>query len=215
MKYVAVTADLVKSTRLPNRAAVQEKVKEALRNINSKFNKEIVVKFSFSGGDEFQGLMRSAKAAFNIVKEFQKQLYPIKAYFGVGLGTLSTGLAKTTVEMDGECFRLSRQAIEQAKKDKQEIVFRTGDQEKDDALNTVMSLISAIKSSWKDIHYRRIWDYEQLGSLEKVAEKEKVSIRAISKTLQIANYEALKRAKEFVDKQLQVEIQNSTPRVEN
>ena len=206
MKYVAVTADLVKSTRLPNRAAVQEKVKEALRNINSKFNKEIVVKFSFSGGDEFQGLMRSAKAAFNIVKEFQKQLYPIKAYFGVGLGTLSTGLAKTTVEMDGECFRLSRQAIEQAKKDKQEIVFRTGDQEKDDALNTVMSLISAIKSSWKDIHYRRIWDYEQLGSLEKVAEKEKVSIRAISKTLQIANYEALKRAKEFVDKQLQVEI---------
>ncbi|MDI6840202.1 MAG: SatD family protein [bacterium] len=198
MEYAVITDDIVRSSKLSNRAAVQSEIKSILHKINKRFANDIIVEFSFSGGDEFQGLVKLDSKVFTIIKEFQKQLYPVKTYFGVGFGKVTTDIAKTTVEMDGNCFHLSRDALEQAKKSSQEIVFFTGNKESDVVLNTVFLLISAIKSSWKDIHYRRIWEYEELGTLERVAKKEERSAREISKTLQDAKYNAIKRAEEFV-----------------
>ncbi len=197
-----ITGDLVGSSKLLDRGKVQTQVRSTLHKMNRAFRQDIVVGFAFSGGDEFQGLVKLGDKVFAMIKEFQKQLYPVKVYFGIGYGEISTPIAKTTVEMDGECFHHSRKAVEYAKKLHQEIVFITGNEEKDAILNTVLQLISALKSSWKDIHYRRIWKYEKLNTLEQVAEKEAVSLRAVSKTLQDAKYDAIRNAEEFICQEL-------------
>ncbi len=178
--YVAVTGDLIKSREIPNRSEIQVKLHNILNKINLCFRKEIAVKFSVTLGDEFQGLLNSLEKSFDIINEIQRLMYPVKISFGVGYGYISTKISKRTVDMDGECFMKSREALQQAKKSGEEIVYNTSP-DADLTINTIISLISAIKSDWKDIHYRRTWLYEKLGTLKKVAKSEKVSKQMISK----------------------------------
>lgn len=41
-------------------------------------------------GDEFQGLLNNPAYAIEIVKYIQRELYPVKLRFGIGIGEIST-----------------------------------------------------------------------------------------------------------------------------
>lgn len=192
-RYVAVTCDLVKSREIPNRRKVQEKLLVVLNSINKEFKDFVIVKFSMTIGDEFQGLLSGIEKSYDICRTIEKEVYPLKVVFGVGIGHVSTNIARRTSEMDGICFVRSRYALEKAKKDNQSIVFFSGNQSwmMDSTLNTIIMLIDTIKQSWKDIHYRRVWGYEELKTLEAVARREKVSFQMIDKSLKTARYEQI------------------------
>jgi len=154
-KYTVITGDLVKSREISERYKVQIKLQKVLNAVNKKFRDDIVVNFSITLGDEFQGLLYTPEKSFDIIKEIQREIYPVRISFGVGSGTISTKIAKKTTEMDGECFRKSREALLEAKKLKQEIIYNTGT-DIDLSVNTILRLIYSIKSDWKKIHYHRI-----------------------------------------------------------
>lgn len=202
-KLVVITGDLVKSREIKERLKIQLKIKSTLEKVNRRFEKVILVKFSITIGDEFQGLMTSLKQSHSIIKEISRYLYPISVCFGVGEGGISTKISKRTTEMDGECFLLSRRALIEAKKRRQTLIYQTNNNSRDVFINTIIMLQDAIKQNWKDLHYRRVWEYEKYGTTEKVAKKEGVSSRAISKALRVAKYNEIKRAEEVIENSLQ------------
>ncbi|MCD6422562.1 MAG: hypothetical protein J7L42_00380 [Elusimicrobia bacterium] len=192
--FVALTGDVVASRKISYRSRFQQKLLKVIEKINKEFKKVLVVKFAITVGDEFQGLLNSLETSYEIVKEFHQNLFPVKLTFGVGAGRISTAIRKRTSEMDGECFVFSRKALEQAKKLKQSVVYITGKKDRDIAVNTIISLIDTIKSNWKEIHYRRVFRYQCLGTLEEVAKKEKVSKQVISKMFSQIKYAEVKEA---------------------
>lgn len=200
--YTTITGDLVKSREIPNRSRVQIKLANVLDKINKQFRDFIVVKFSITLGDEFQGLLKSPEKSYDIIKEIQKLLYPVKISFGISVGSISTKIMKKTTEMDGECFTHSRAALQKAKEENQSTVYITGNSEKDLTINTIIMLIDTIKNNWKERHYRRVWLYEKLGTHKKVANKEKISRQMITKILQIIKYKEIKSAEESLRKLL-------------
>ena len=196
--YVAIIGDIIRSRNILSRNKVQKNIRRILTYINRKLHSNIVVPFTIIRGDEFQGLVNNLSSGYEIILELEKLLYPIKISYGVGFGTISTTLEKTTAEMDGECFHRSRQAIEDRKQNEQSIVFQTGNPRLDTAINTILSLQSSIKASWKNIHYRRIMRYEKVGSIEKVADIERVSFQAVSKTMIQAKYKKFKASQDTI-----------------
>jgi hypothetical protein len=135
--------------------------------------------------------------------EIENRLYPLKVRFGIGWGSISTEIGKTTAEMDGECFHRSRQALEMAKRLDRNTIFQTGDDALDKTVDAILFLLNSIKADWEDIHYQRIRRYEETGSQEMVAKAEGVSQQAISKTLKSCKYEAVKAGQEAIDALLQ------------
>ena len=195
-KYTVITGDIIKSRELKNRQRVQEVLKNVLMRINEKYRECIFVNFSLTAGDEFQGLVSKIGKSYAIIKDIEKGIYPIKARFGVGVGKIATSFSDNIGEMDGECFIRSREALENAKKLDQFVIYNIGIHEMDISLNTILMLIDAIKKSWKNMHFKRAWLYEELKTYEKVAEKENISKQRVSKMFRNIKYDKVKRAEE-------------------
>lgn len=199
MKYCAITGDLIKSREIEQRHKVQAKLVKILDKVNKNFRNVIVVKFTVTLGDEFQGLINSLAESYKIITFITKLIHPVEISFGVGEGGISTSIENTTSKMDGECFFRSREALEEAKKISQSVVYNT-QTDVDLMINAIIRLIDAIRNDWKSIHYKRIWLYEKLGTLEKVAKVEKVTKQMISKMLIDIKYDKVKEAKETIEK---------------
>ncbi len=53
----------------------------------------------------------------------------------------------------------------------------------DQLINTIFSLITAIKSRWNERHFKLYWSYKELGTYREVAEIENVTPQAICDVL--------------------------------
>jgi hypothetical protein len=175
---------------------LQRLILRSLRVVNRKFGADLVTPFVLTLGDEFQGVLRSPVQAHLCVGEFERLLYPAGACFGLGVGGVTTKLAGDSRQMDGSCFRFSREALTTAKKEGRLLVVQSDCSWLDLAVNSVLLLLGAIKSSWEEVHYRRTWLYDELGTMRRVAERERVSIPAVRKTLVVGKFGSVRRAQE-------------------
>ena len=194
--YTAITGDLVDSRKLPDRQKVQKQLQNILIQVNRRYRQQIAVRFSIILGDEFQGLLFSPQPSYPLIREIQRQIYPVRVKFGVGIGPLATRIMPSTSSMDGVCLLNSRQALLLTKKSRATIVYQSEQTDYDRLINTIILLIDALQSHWQEIHYRRVTLYEQLGSRQAVARKEKVSPQMISKMFQDIHLEEIKKAEE-------------------
>lgn len=92
---------------------IQEKLKKILDNVNSIYNNDISAKFLITLGDEFQGLLEITAPILEIIKYIQREIYPIKLRFGVGIGNVSTLINhEAAIGADGPAFYAAREMIE-------------------------------------------------------------------------------------------------------
>lgn len=96
--------------------------------------------------------------------------------------------------MDGDCFRLSRSALEEANKRKKCIIWKTGSEWFDTAINTMNMLIETIQKDWKEYYFRRFWLYQDYGNIKKVSEIEGITKQAVAKSLAKAHYQEVLEA---------------------
>lgn len=194
--YCAITGDLVRSREIQQRNEVQMKLAKTLDEVNKQFRNIIKVKFSITLGDEFQGLIKSLEESYDIIEYIMRLIYPVRISFGVGEGAIYTSIEETTSKMDGQCFFRSREALEKAKKRNQSLIYITGDEKRNVAVNTILMLMDTVRQNWKDLHWRRVWKFEELGTYKAVAKVEKVSFQKIFKSLKVAKYKKIKLAEE-------------------
>ena len=113
MQYYAIIGDIKRSKKIENRCEIQEKLKKILDNVNSIYNNDISAKFLITLGDEFQGLLEITAPILEIIKYIQREIYPIKLRFGVGIGNVSTLINhEAAIGADGLAFYAAREMIE-------------------------------------------------------------------------------------------------------
>lgn len=178
---VVIIADVRGSRKMESneRYEGQLYLKSAIIQVNENFSDWIEAPFMITRGDEFQGVLYDIQSAFRIMLELERLLFPLQLRYGIGKGSIQRMGSKIPIEMDGPAFHHANAALNQIKKSRQCFLCRTENANIDLVVNTVLSLMWAIKSKWNEITFNRYWKYKELGTLEKVAQLESVSAQAI------------------------------------
>ena len=158
--YYAIIGDIKNSKEIDNRYEVQNKLKKILDDINLKYKADIKANFLITLGDEFQGLLNSPAFAIEIVKYIQRELYPVKLRFGIGMGEISTVInEKAAIGADGPAFYAAREIINFLKNEEKHLKNQAPDIQIEyynsksieiDEINIMLALIKVIEDSWTD-----------------------------------------------------------------
>ena len=212
--YVAIIGDIKESKKINNRNEIQKKLIQVLEEINLKYDTDISSKFIITLGDEFQGLLCNGANTLRIISEIERKMYPIKIRFGVGVGTITTEVNKEmSLGADGPGYYKARNAIEYLKDNEKKNQTNTADirfevesenQSTTIMINTILSLLTAIKDLWSDRQREIIWDMlEHQDSQVDVAKRLKIKQPAVQKSLAKGKYYAYKDALETIGKALE------------
>jgi len=203
--YIAIIGDMKNSKIMNNRNSVQNKLRNVLSRVNEKYSKDISAKFMITLGDEFQGLLHDGGQVMNIIEEIQREMYPVEIRFGIGVGPITTDInIEMAIGADGPGYYKARQAIEFLKENEQKNMTHAsgirievdGDNEAATAMtNTVLSLLTVVKSHWTDRQREIIWDtMKYQDSQAKSAGRLKVAQSSIQRGLKSGNFYAYRDA---------------------
>jgi hypothetical protein len=198
MSIVVVTCDLIQSKDLSKRSEIQEKLKETIKIVNKEYSKDILCPFIIIWGDSFQGALKSFKGLYKIQEIFEENI-STEFRCGIGIGEISTKISSTTLDMDGQAFHRSKDALKIAEKNQWRIYILSGNEPFDDMMNTIFILLYEIKTNWTEkqkgvIKLRRKgWTYEKIG-----AEKG-ISKQSVHKILKAAHWKSASEAKRTLD----------------
>lgn len=207
--YCVLIGDISKSRALRDRAAIQERFKAAIEEINQRFTDSIVSKFLITIGDEFQGVLNDVAKSYDVIMAMRELLYPVEFVFGVGVGTITTEIAPEAIGMDGPAFHNARAALEEGKEEGYEVRYCGLGESLDYVVNATLVLIEALKRKWTEHQLKVITVYRQTGSQAEVARRLEVSRSAINKTLAAAGWDAVVVGEDVVKKLLCADVQKS------
>ncbi|MBW6473130.1 MAG: SatD family protein [Anaerolineaceae bacterium] len=209
--YVAIIADIKGSKAIENREIIQEKLKMTLHNVNNKYSTYIGSKFTITLGDEFQGLLFNGEQILPIISEIEQEMYPISIRYGVGIGEITTHIdPEIAIGADGPGYYKAREALEylkQTEKKKQagraniriEAVGKR--QPSMELINSIFSLLTAIKDSWTERQRETIWNMlNYQDSQNEVAERLGITQPSVQKNLVKGSYYEYKDALGVVQK---------------
>lgn len=214
--FVAIIGDIKESKKIENRNEVQKKLRQVLTEINEKYDNDIYSRFIITLGDEFQGLLCNGANTMNIISEIERKMYPVKIRFGVGAGAITTDISREmSIGADGPAYYKARNALETLKdneKKKQKnasaIGFEADGHNRHNngteiMINTILSLLTAIKDSWSDRQREIIWDMQEHNDSQvDTAGRLKIKQPAVQKSLSKGKYYAYKDALDTVGKAL-------------
>lgn len=211
--YIAMIGDIKQSKNVKNRGEVQRNLQRILSEINDKYESDIASKFVITLGDEFQGLLLSGYNTMKILTEIERKIYPVQLRFGIGIGDVTTDINKEmSIGADGPAYYKAREAIDYIKSNEKkklavptDVRVEADDDKKNTTylLNTILSLMMGIKSSWSNRQREIIWDMlEHQDSQSAVASRFQIKQPAIQKSLALGNYYGFKEAMDSMDKAL-------------
>lgn len=211
--YLAVIGDIKESKSIKNRTEVQEKLKSVLRGINKKYAKDFASRLTVTLGDEFQGLLSSGENIIAMIFAIERNMYPTKIRFGIGIGDITTPIDhKLAIGSDGPGYYKAREAIQYLKQNEKKkqssqsdirIKIFGGEYPAAELINTILSLMTAIKHSWTDRQRHTIWDMlEHQDSQTKAAKRLGITQSSVQKNLVNGNYYTYKAAASIVQKAL-------------
>lgn len=207
--YCVLIGDISKSRELRDRAAIQERFKAAIEEINQRFTDSIVSKFLITIGDEFQGVLNDVAKSYDVIVAIRELLYPVEFVFGVGVGTITTEIAPEAIGMDGPAFHNARAALEEGKEEGYEVRYRGLGESLDYLINATLVLIEALKRRWTERQFKVITIYRQTGSQAEAARRLKVSGSTISQILAAASWDAVAVGEDALKKLLSIGVQKS------
>jgi hypothetical protein len=146
--YLAIIADIRGSRRLPDRQAVQDRLRTTLADLEQRFAADLAAGFAITTGDEFQVLLHDPAAGVPVVVACDEALTGLPLRFGLGWGPLATRLEARAVGMDGPCFHAARAAIDHAAAEDRWLAVRGLDPTAEAALDGIFALLGAIRAGW-------------------------------------------------------------------
>ncbi|GAA0479787.1 SatD family protein [Alkalibacterium indicireducens] len=159
---IALISDIIASRKMKEREQIQNILTSILTDINKNFKGAIESNLTITLGDEFQGIVNSAEAAFLIIDlislRFQTRTKEeigeeVTLRWGIGIGRLSTPIKnrKVSIGTDGPAYWHAREAIESVHQynDYGQLNEKlASDQPEIDFLNSIIRLQNVIKNDW-------------------------------------------------------------------
>lgn len=212
--YIAIIGDIKGSRNIEDRNYVQKKLRKTLDEINLKYDSEISSKFMITLGDEFQGLLSNGANTMRMITEIEQKMHPVKIRFGVGIGEITTDIIHDmAIGADGPGYYKARAAIEYIKENEKRKQISASDirleadgdnQGTTLMLNTILLLLTIIKSEWSDRQREVIWDMlKNQDSQVNVAKRLNIKQPTVQKILATGKYYVYKDALDTIDKALE------------
>ena len=209
MEYIAIIGDIKVSKKLENRNQIQEKLNHVLGYVNEKYSGDIVAKFIITLGDEFQGLLKKGEHLLDIIKYIQKEMYPVKLRFGIGVGEISTDIIyEAAIGADGPAYYAARNMVEELRNQEKKFKKQAADIELSfydkgcfeiAEISTILALLKTIEDSWSEKQRFTIWDMEKYGdSQEECAKRLETTQSTVARRLADGNFIIYERAKKTV-----------------
>lgn len=197
--YCAIIGDIVDSKKIANRKEAQIALGNALGAINIIYKDNIESLFTITLGDEFQGVLKSAKDVIKIIETIKQRLHPIKIRFGIGFGDIHTHIDRhKSLGADGPAYYAAREGINYIKgmekkyeAPKQLIYVNIyGQKNKSiDLVNASLALCSQIESDWTQRQRQTIKLMIENKNLQsKVASILKVNKSNVQRSLQASKH---------------------------
>lgn len=183
--FAVIIADIKASRKMSDheRWEGQLFLKSAIVQINETYTAFIEAPFMITKGDEFQGVLKDLTVVHELMDKFEQLVHPLDLRFGIGHGKIYKMGSRIPIEMDGPAFHHANAALNFAKKKKLQVRFQTDQAPFDLQMNTIYRLVQSIKRGWNTRNYKRYWKYKELGTFQKVAEREGVSVQAVWESL--------------------------------
>lgn len=204
-RFIAIIGDIKDSKQLNNRNDIQETFKAVLDHINDKYHAAIASNFMITLGDSFQGLLIASADLLAILSEIELAMAPVSFRFGIGVGQITTTINPlNSMEMDGPAYHLAREMIEQIEESERKhhqpditslIRLQENGQQLEIALNTILSLSTALKSKWTDRQKEVLYAYLKHGENQyQTATILGIGQSSVNKVLKATNYYTYKNA---------------------
>lgn len=210
--YIAIIGDIVDSKKIPDRMAIQDKLASVLCKISETYSKDISASFMITLGDEFQGLLNNGKFVIEIVEKIEREMYPVKIRFGIGVGEITTVINRNApLGADGSAYYNARKVITELKmnekrnkESKSNIKIEIDNNENiSEVLNAIFALNTVIKKKWTTRQREIINIYLQCAATQsKVAEKLKINQSNVQKALSSSNFYTYQESISIVSKVL-------------
>lgn len=93
-----------------------------LNQLNTEYSFDISAKFTITLGDEFQGLLHNCTNLLHITETIQREMYPVKLRFGIGVGEITTDInPELAIGADGPSYYYARKAIHELRNNEKKI----------------------------------------------------------------------------------------------
>jgi len=192
-RYIVLNGDIIGSRGLSEETRKEsvKNLKKVCTELNSKFSGALSGDFYVSGRDSIQGVIRKPEKLLEMMHYIEEKMYPHKLRYGIGYGHIDTYGTPLTAEMEGEAFDNATDCIVQTRENKNRILFMSGNNKLDEAVNKTLRDIENIKNQWSEKEYKIYWDYKnnskyvadtpKIKKLEKIIESENVLSNTLKK----------------------------------
>ncbi|MFO8132475.1 MAG: SatD family protein [Thermoplasmatota archaeon] len=213
-KYVALVGDIIGSAKIKNRGIYGKKLARSIEEANRRFEAKLFAKCMVVKGDEIAGVLKNIETTYDVAREIQEHLLPVKIRFAAVYDDLDVALeTRNASQIDGAAFKRADSHLEKLKKKARQTVrntkkpfdyfyFDLGKKSLDREITTIANLTAIIKySHWKgkkDI----IYSYEKRGKQEAVAQKLDITQQAVSKALRRAHWKEVRDAEKLINELL-------------
>ncbi|WP_455210237.1 SatD family protein [Kaarinaea lacus] len=183
MLKIVLIGDIIASRKIKDRSSVQKQLKATVRQLNRK-NPNLLSPYTITLGDEFQAVFNNANQMFDDIMCIISALYPERARFSIGIGTIDTPINKQqAIGMDGQAFYLARKGIEQLKGTDYLFITNGLVENQHDIVNHSLSLVSHHISKWKQSRLNVFRLLQQGLSVADMTKKLDLTDKAIYKTI--------------------------------
>ena len=189
--FIAIIGDIRNSRELESRKEIQDKLNKILKEINIKYEEDIVSKFVITLGDEFQGLLSKGRRLLHVIQDIRMQLYPVEVRFGIGIGEITTDInTEMALGADGPGYYRARDAIETIKANEKkkrmvaaDIRLENDNKKQKILINTIFELVRVIEQDWTERQREIIWNGQQ-----RTAQRMGITQSVVHKALVKGNY---------------------------
>lgn len=155
----------------------------------------LLVPFSVSRGDEFQGIMAGWLTAPQLVRMLRWQCRPYELRIGIGLGTQEGDLGTDPWKLTGPAFFKARQALEEAADSRKPATrIATGLPGLDELVNSAWLMLNTVMSRWTQGQWEAVMAYEEAGTLAAAAKILGVAPQNVQKRCRAAHWSSVRRA---------------------
>lgn len=204
LKYIAVIGDIKRSKQSSDRSELQKQLNTVLTDINIQYSGDIASKFVITLGDEFQGLLKYGRHIMDILQTIELRMYPVWIRFGIGVGEITTEInPEMALGADGPAYYNAREAISRVKEKEKKskaalsdtIILLGEDEQTEQLMNTLLSLMTVVKQGWTDRQFEVIKDYlEHRDNQIGIARRLGITQSSVQKSLSNANFYSYKEA---------------------
>ncbi len=192
--YLAVYGDIRHSRAIEDREGAQRDFLAIVQEVNVRRRHDLVVPFSVSRGDEFQGLLASPRSAMEILDAFDSRSELFTFRYGLGWGSVETAFRNRTTEMDGTCFQRAFSALEQGKKKERWATLLGAPEDGETVLNSMLRQIQVIRDGWTARQRQAVATRRKARTLVAAADGMGIDKSTLSKMLKAAHYAPLLEA---------------------